>query len=66
MDRGAWGATVHGVAKCWTLVTNFLLSLSTQSQSLLGLVPEPQVSADLSFCGCLPWPISFLPRHGPI
>ena len=58
MDRGAWGATVHGV-KIWTLVTmNFLLSLCTQSQSLLGLVPVPQVSTDLS-CGCLPQPISF-------
>ena len=23
MDRGAWWATVHGVAKCWTWVTHF-------------------------------------------
>ena len=22
MDRGAWRATVHGVAKCWTLLSN--------------------------------------------
>ena len=23
MDQGAWGATVHGVAKSWTRVSNF-------------------------------------------
>ena len=22
MDRGAWGATVHGVAKSWTLLSD--------------------------------------------
>ena len=22
MDRGAWGATVHGVAKSWTQISN--------------------------------------------
>ena len=23
MDRGAWRATVHGVAKCWTQLSNY-------------------------------------------
>ena len=26
MDRGAWCATVHGVAKSWTRLNNFFLS----------------------------------------
>ena len=27
MDRGAWQATVHGVAKSWTRLSNFTLPL---------------------------------------
>ena len=26
MDRGAWGATVHGVAKSWTRLSDFSLA----------------------------------------
>jgi len=34
MDRGAWWATVHGVAKSWTRLSGFAHSL-THSNSLL-------------------------------
>ena len=27
MDRGAWEATVHGVAKSWTRLSNFTFTL---------------------------------------
>ena len=29
MDGGAWGATVHGVAKSWTRLSDFTHSLNT-------------------------------------
>ena len=35
MDRGAWWATVHGVAKCWTRLSNFTLHSSKAQQSPL-------------------------------
>ena len=28
MDRGAWWATIHGVAKSWTQLSNFTFFLS--------------------------------------
>ena len=28
MDRGAWGATVHGVVESWTRLSNFTFFLS--------------------------------------
>ena len=33
MDRGAWRATVHGVAKSWTPLSSFLIFFSTGHQS---------------------------------
>ena len=35
MDRGAWWATVHGVAKCRTRLSNFTLHSSKAQQSPL-------------------------------
>ena len=32
MDRGAWQATVHGVAKCQTRVSNFHLTFFEESE----------------------------------
>ena len=29
MDGGAWGATLHGVAKSWTRLSDFTHSLNT-------------------------------------
>ena len=29
MDGGAWGATVHGVAKSWTRLSDYIHSLNT-------------------------------------
>ena len=36
MDRGAWWATVHGVAKCWTRLTLSVSSRDCGHRSLLG------------------------------
>ena len=33
MDRGAWWATVHGVAKCWTLLNDFHTHIHTTYMS---------------------------------
>ena len=30
MDRGAWGATVHGVTKSWMILSNTLTSIICQ------------------------------------
>ena len=39
MDRGAWWATVHGVAKSWTWLSDFtFLSFNIWMRSLLGTV----------------------------
>ena len=32
MDEGAWWATVHGVAKCWTRLSNFTFTFRTWKQ----------------------------------
>ena len=37
MDRGAWWATVHGVAKSWTRLSNFT-SLSLTPRGLISQV----------------------------
>ena len=34
MDRGAWQATVHGVAKSWTRLNDFAFTFTTWVQSL--------------------------------
>ena len=31
MDRGAWRATVHGVAKSWTRLSDFIFTFTTLS-----------------------------------
>ena len=35
MDRGTWLATVHGVAKSWTRLSNFTFTLSHKSGDLI-------------------------------
>ena len=38
MDRGAWRAIVHGVAKSWTLLNDYyFLSLNSHSLKVMGL-----------------------------
>ena len=32
MDRGAWWAIVHGVAKCWTRLSNFTHSIQKKKK----------------------------------
>ena len=42
MDRGAWQATVHGVAKSWTLLYNVvLLSAVQKSETAICLYISP-------------------------
>ena len=36
MDRGAWWATVHGVAKSWTRLSDFIFFLSIQFSGFPG------------------------------
>ena len=44
MDRGAWWATVHGVAKSWTQLSEFQqLQLTTGGASVLPLHPSPSL-----------------------
>ena len=46
MDRGAWWATVHGVAESWTQLTGYMLTLSQRigvSASHPLLPPSPPV-----------------------
>ena len=40
MDRGAWQATVHGVAKSWTRLSNFtyLLTYSQTDDHVCGVI----------------------------
>ena len=38
MDRGAWRATVHGVAKSWTLLSNLLLTFVTLQAEILKIL----------------------------
>ena len=35
MDGGAWWATVHGVAKSWTRLSNFIFTFTFTGSSLL-------------------------------
>ena len=46
MDGGAWWATVHGVAKSWTGLSNFTftffsLSYVTRPRVVLGILLDP-------------------------
>ena len=41
MDRGAWRATAHGVAKSWTQLSNTAFSLFLQYQRSV-FIPIPQ------------------------
>ena len=49
MDAGAWQATVHGVAKSWTQLSDFTFisfsqsSLDIQSQVLFSLCGTPSI-----------------------
>ena len=54
MDRGVWGTTVLGVAKNWTQLSSYHLSLSGCS----GLLPR---SSECSVC-----PLVFFPNHGTV
>ena len=39
-DRGAWGATVHGVPKSWTRLKQLSTQAHTQSKSLFPFITE--------------------------
>ena len=49
MDREAWLATVHGVAKSWTRLSDFTFFLS--------IVPFGEGSGDPLQCSCLEDPV---------
>ena len=62
MDRGAWRATVHGVAKGWTglkrLSMHICMSLSHQTEK--AMAPPPVLlpgksHGQRSLVGCSPW-----------
>ena len=40
MDRGFWWATVHGVAKCWTQLSDFHSLTYRVPTNMSGIVPE--------------------------
>ena len=59
MDRGAWWAAVHGVAKSWTRLSNFTFAfhfhalekeMATHSSVLAWSIPGTG-----SLVGCRPW-----------
>ena len=49
MDGGAWLATVHGVAKSRTRLSNFTITLTIPQHNRLFNVPQPQ---DHALCLC--------------
>ena len=46
MDRGAWQATVHGVAKTWTRLSDFHFHLQTIDEMLTPLKSPPAVEIE--------------------
>ena len=55
MDRGAWPATVHGVAESWTQLTEhtFTIDVLTSPLSLtLAQIANPSCGKMLRVCGC--------------
>ena len=38
MDRGAWRATVHGVAKSWTQLSDFTLTFMVSNTEAISLI----------------------------
>ena len=70
MDRGAWWATVHGVAKSWTRLSVFLPAASAldSSSSFFQVVPVYAVDLNLILLHifCNPSFFSPLPLDKPL
>ena len=49
MDRGAWCATIHGVAKSWTRLSNFTFSLFWRHLSGVRGTSLPPIASLLHF-----------------
>ena len=52
-DRGAWGATVHGVAKSWTRLSNFTFTFFPVLHAEKAYVPETYLTGDSQWVGGL-------------
>ena len=50
MDRGAWLATVHGVAKSWTRLSDFTIYLSISNCNSMTLVSLVSLFCTSVFC----------------
>ena len=68
MDRGAWQATVHGVAKSWTRL-NVWTHLNTAQQSVMGsfllpvMISGTYMITNPSFNSCPPADSNFSEEH---
>ena len=69
MDRGAWWATVHGIAKSWTRFSNLNVTNLKVAQSCLTLRPHGLYAAtakSLQSCPTLCDPIDGSPPGSPV
>ena len=54
MDRGAWGATVHGDAMSWTRLSNFHFTLLTVYQDFPGGSDGKESACNMKDPGMIP------------